>query len=256
MDRRAYLSTAGALAVGGCLSNPTSDHEAPLDSDENWTDTVVADESFDDAATPICVDGDDRNGTVETHPGSTITAHHFFHDPQTGRYGVRGRLEIDQGGYMQTVRATFRSAGRDIATETRAFIDPTADAYRFLIATTEGDPTAVDEYVLSEPDGATDSPGPTIDDGTELLESAWGRLGTADGDPVYGAVATVRNATDATGDAVVIVEAFLEDGTGVLNQKETVTLDPDDTHTLFVPYRHCDPGAVARTDVRHWLADY
>jgi len=256
MDRRSLVATVGAFTISGCLSDYSEQsNTGRLTPTENWTNETVADESFEGVATPICASGEDRNGTIESQPGSTITAHHFFHDEETGRYGVRGRIEYDGGGYMQTVRATFRDGDDDIASATWPFFQPTADAYRFVVATTEGDPDAVDSYVVYAPDGATAGPGPTVEDGTELVDSAWGRLGTAGGKPVYGSVATVRNASDARGEATVLVEASLADGTGVLNAQHSADLEPGETRKFYTPYRHCDPGAVTETSIRHVLVD-
>ncbi|WP_312910629.1 hypothetical protein [Natronosalvus caseinilyticus] len=263
MKRRPYLATLGSGLVGGCLSsvpdlgdddatNVTSSALAPP---ENWSDEVVAEESFDRSATPICVDGEDRNGRIESNPDGTIADHHFFDDSATDRYGVRGRIEFDgPGSHMETVRATFERSDGERVIESRSLFRRSRETYLFEIVTTEGNADAVDRYTLAEPDGGTSGPGPTVEDGSTLVEKGWGQLGTADGDPVYGAAVTLRNATEAkTGDAGVVVEALLEDGTVVFNDSAGAELEPGETHTFYFPYLRCDPGAITETVVRHWL---
>ncbi|MFC7239473.1 hypothetical protein ACFQS4_14985 [Saliphagus sp. GCM10025317] len=261
MKRRPYLATLGSSLVGGCLSsvpgvdddrtNVTSSELAPP---TNWSDEVIAEESFDWSATPICVDGEDRNGRIESNPGGTITDHHFF-DDGTDRYGVRGRIEFDDlGSYIETVRATFDQDDGERVIESRSLFRRSRETYLFEIVTTEGSADAVDRYTLEEPEGGTSGPSPTIEDGSTLVEKGWGQLGTADGDPVYGAAVTLQNATEAkTGEVGVVVEALLEDETVAFNDSAGAELEPGETHTFYFPYLRCDPGAVVETAVRHWL---
>ncbi|MFC7232132.1 hypothetical protein ACFQMM_13385 [Saliphagus sp. GCM10025308] len=184
MKRRPYLATLGSSLVGGCLSsvpgvdddrtNVTSSELAPP---TNWSDEVIAEESFDWSATPICVDGEDRNGRIESNPGGTITDHHFF-DDGTDRYGVRGRIEFDDlGSYIETVRATFDQDDGERVIESRSLFRRSRETYLFEIVTTEGSADAVDRYTLEEPEGGTSGPSPTIEDGSTLVEKGWGQLG-------------------------------------------------------------------------------
>ncbi|USZ70857.1 hypothetical protein [Natronosalvus halobius] len=264
MKRRPYLATLCSSFVGGCLSsvpgvdddatNVTSSELAPP---TNWSDEVVAEESFDRSATPICADGEDRNGRIEGNPGGTITDHHFFDDDGTDRYGVRGRIEFDRpGSYIETVRAAFDRDDGDRVVESKLFVERSRETYLFEIVTTEGSADGVDRYTLEEPEGGTSGPGPTIEDGSALVEKGWGQLGTADGEPVYGSAVTLRNVTQVkTGEVGVVVEALLEDGIVVFNDSASAELEPGETHTFYFPYLRCDPGAVVETAVQHWLLE-
>ncbi|UTF54187.1 hypothetical protein [Natronosalvus rutilus] len=264
MKRRPYLATLGSSFVGGCLSsvpgvgddatNVTSSELAPP---TNWSDQVIAEESFNRSATPIFADGEDRNGRIESNPGGTITDHLFFDDDGTDRYGVRGRIEFDRpGSYIETVRATLDQDDGERVVESQLFVERSRETYLFEIVTTEGSADAVDRYTLEEPEGGTSGPGPTVEDGSTLVEKGWGQLGTADGEPVYGAAITLQNATQVkTGEAGVVVEALLEDETVACNDSASAELEPGETHTFYVPYLRFDPGAVVETAVRHWLLE-
>ncbi|MFP9061425.1 hypothetical protein ACLI4R_12930 [Natrialbaceae archaeon A-chndr2] len=261
MKRRTYLSAFVAGGLGGCLSERT-EGDGPNTSNvtgsklvpsENWTDEEIADTAFDESATPICVDGEERDGTVENQPGATITDHHFFYDGSTGRYGLGGRIEFHGGGYFQRTRATFVGSSTEITVADREFYQVTPGAYLFTIVAPEGNHAAVERYELDAPDGATADPGPTVEDGTELVKEGWGKLGEADGVSVYGAAVTIRNASSVTGEGQVIVEAVLNDGTVVHNEQGSVELRPGETETFYFPYHRCDPGSVTEIQVQHSL---
>ncbi|MFC7216223.1 hypothetical protein ACFQO4_19355 [Saliphagus sp. GCM10025334] len=252
MKRRKFLATTGttfSISLVGCLSAPTS--EGNLRSPENFTGTEVATATFDESETPICASGGTIDSTIEGDSElGTITNHEFFQD-DTGRYGVRGRYE---GGYFQWIDATFFS-GTGVLTETRHNIYGfSGEPYEFMIVTSEGDSSEIDNYQLTLPDGANSGPGPSTKEGLELLEKGWGVLGTSGNNEVYGFAATIQNTeAESVRQIYMRVKSHIDDNTLVHTDQGFVReLEPMETYTFYSPYLRCDPGDVSEVDFQYF----
>ncbi|MFP8958129.1 hypothetical protein ACLI4Y_15510 [Natrialbaceae archaeon A-CW3] len=273
LGRRSYLATVGGVAfagvgtvpLAGCLATGENDDQqsatgsTPLFPDPEWTDDTVADRTFERSAVPICAHRGEMEGTAENSRDVTITDHGFFHDRDTGRYGVRGRVQFERDFSTPTIRVELLGGSTVLERASRTLYHPSEDA----IFTITGDqyPDRIDGYRLRPPDGDDSGPGPEIHDGLEVRETSWGIVGDANGDPVYGGLVTVENVSDEHPEvqkprtALVYARSRYESGTTAQTHHEFASseLDVGETDTLVLPYRWCDPGRIVDLEGRPFL---
>ncbi|MFP9193389.1 hypothetical protein ACLI4Q_17350 [Natrialbaceae archaeon A-CW1-1] len=271
--RRPYLASVGGVAcaglgtvfLAGCLSRrEIGDQESGTDSvplfpDSDWPDDTVADRTFERSALPICAERSEIAGDAETIADVNIADHGFFHDPDTGRYGVRGRIQFERALSTPTIRVEFLEGSTVLERASRTLFRPSEDA--IFTITGDGNPDRIDGYRLIPPDGDDSGPGPEINDGLEVRETAWGIIGEADGESVYGGLVTVENvsgehpAGQKPRNALVYARSLYENGTTAQTHHKYASpkLEPGETHTFSLPYRWCDPGRVVGLEVRPFL---
>lgn len=254
--RRRILSAAGAVAVAGCLGGTDDDSAPPggtasagLRRSEAWTDTDVASERFDSPAAPLCGDGTTVASTVDVPGGLSVPAHEFVRDQDGGRYGVRGRIERTGEPGSARLRVAFFD-GPDRVTTEAVIVGTASDEVRlFTVVANAGDPSAIDRYELVAPLEADSGPGPTTDDGVELVDRGWGILGTADGATVYGFAVELRNETDREQSIHLWIRTYLDDETVVQYDHDSARIEAGDSHSFYFPYYRCDPGNVADVEL-------
>lgn len=255
MDRRRYLLGGGSLAAGvlaGCLTlgageSDGSDLAPPDDRDVE----AVATAAFDEDVSPICAEGESASGSVEGPNGEYVSAHEFFRDSASGRYGVRGRIDPgEQRGNVPSIRAEF-SDGTSATDRIYGLEDD--ETYLFTITAAEGDPDAIDGYALTVRDGETADIG-TVGDYFATIEGEWGEIGGYDGDSVYGCVATVSNEYRTELELWPRCKASIDESIVAYSGSSAESigeLEPDETTTVYFPYPRCDPGAI--DEIEPWL---
>lgn len=254
MDRRQYLLAGGSLSVGvlgGCLSRFSAGSDSSdLAPSEDLNVETVATAAFAENVTPICAEGRSIRGSVDGPNAEFVSAHEFFHDAASGRYGVRGRIVPDASGTVSSIIASF-STGNS-ATDRIARVD-SDETYLFTIATDDGDPDGIDEYTLDVNTG-TDADRGIPWDGYATIDGKWGQIGDYNGTAVYGCVATVTNKRDESIELYPRCNAYLDDATVAYSGtslESVLELPAGETATVYFPYPRCDPGAIDTIDT--WL---
>lgn len=254
MERRRYLlggTSLGVCALAGCLSRFSAGGDGPdLVPPEDLNAKTVATATFDEDVTPICAAGTSMSGSVEGPNAEFVSAHEFFHDAASGRYGVRGRIEPGERGNVPSVRAAFST--NDSATDRIYGVD-SDETYLFTITTTEGDPDGVDGYTLHVDDGM-DSDWGIPWEGYATIDGEWGEIGDYNGTAVYGCVATVTNERDESIELYPRCKAYLDERSVAYSGEpieRVIELSPTETRTVHFPYPRCDPGAIDA--IEPWL---
>ncbi|MFC7214771.1 hypothetical protein ACFQO4_11870 [Saliphagus sp. GCM10025334] len=210
---------------------------------------TVATATFDEDITPLCTEGESLGSSVDGWFADVVTDHEFFRDTESGRYGVRGRIEWETGN-IPRIRAEFSDGSRG---SDRGFGVDEDETYLFTVVSAEGDPDAIDGYTLTIDGGGVEDIG-TVPEEYATIDGDWGQIGTYDDAPVYGYVGTVSN--DHTKDVTLYpyLKAYLDETTVAYAERSTefgIDLSPGDTRTVYFPYLRCDPAKIDH--VEGWL---